>query len=52
VTQHGFNDSYDFPANSGMARILHLDPDRHVSILYNAAKQAGLMENGQGAVAR
>jgi hypothetical protein len=38
VTQHVFNDSYNLPASSGIARILHLDPDRHVSILYEAAK--------------
>ncbi len=47
-----FNDSYNLPANSGIARILHLDPDRHVSTLYKAAKQPRLVENGQGPVAR
>ena len=33
-----FKDSYNLPANSGVARILHLDPDRHVSRIVQSDK--------------
>ena len=33
-----FNDSYNLPAYSGIARILHLDPDRHVSYIVQSGQ--------------
>src|SRR5258708_29261362 len=39
ITQHVFNESYNLPASSGIARVLHLDPGRHVS--YYCTKRPG-----------
>ena len=33
LSQHVFNESYNLPASAGMAGIVHLDPNRHVSYI-------------------
>src|SRR5258708_24775899 len=33
-----FNESYNLPASSGIARILHLNPDRHVSYIVQSGQ--------------
>jgi hypothetical protein len=38
ITQHMFNESYNLPASSGIARVLHLDPGRHVSIIVQSGQ--------------
>src|SRR5260370_24427521 len=48
AAQHVFNDSYDLPASSGIARILHLNPDRHVSYIVQSGQvSASRTQTGQ-----